>query len=54
MKNINASNRNTATNATVQETTEHAAFLQAPLDHVMANYQKPTELIAHFTFGKYC
>ena len=45
MKNTNASNRNTATDASAQETTERPAFPQALLDHVMANYRKPADLI---------
>ena len=45
MKNTNASNRHTATDASVQETTERPAFPQALLDHVMANYRKPADLV---------
>ena len=37
MNNTNASNRHTATDASVQETTERPAFPQALLDHVIAN-----------------
>ena len=45
MKNTQLSNRNTGTNATAAEATERLAFPQALLDHVMAHYKKPADLI---------
>ena len=45
MKNTKASKRHTATDASDQETTERPAFPQALLDHVIAAYRKPADLI---------
>ena len=45
MKRRTAPNDSTAANNTSQETAERPAFPQALLDHVMAHYQKPADLI---------
>ena len=46
MKRSEALNTNIATNDTLAETGGRPAFPQALLDHVMANYKQPSDLIA--------
>lgn len=45
MKRRTSSNDSTAANNTPQEAADRPAFPQALLDHVMAHYQKPADLI---------
>ena len=45
MKRSKALNTSTATNDTSAQTAERPAFPQALLDHVIAHYKKPADLI---------
>ena len=45
MKHSKALNTSTATNDTSAQTAERPAFPQALLDHVIAHYKKPADLI---------